>query len=785
MGKNRIRITCDPYHETIKYEWYEEGERQDLSMDDISIFSNDDFLNGSLSNKAVEIIKVLIEKSFCNKNGLIIEFVGTDDDFDYFDSIINTYYSDSQIELQRADEYIIKASDALPKIDKLLKDLESSLKENANNNSAGLLKKYNETVKPDIAICVMGLYSSGKSAFINSLIGKEILSSASNPETAKIYKISNSKATQIAFQYNGEPCKISFTKKLSKYDKKKFSNADCINTANSYLKEKKIEGAEKRLYYFLQKLNEYAAKDNKKANPEIGDVIEISVPFGQTYLPIDKYEFVIYDTPGTDSASNPEHFEVLKKSLEEQTSGLPILVSTPDSMDNSNYKDLIESKDEYGRALDLENLIIVVNKSDGKSTNELLRLTETIDKMIVTENEYKNLYFASSVIGLGAKKCLDNIDEWLDEDYECTFFDKNSRFENRNHKFYTRLYDYNVVPENIKDKTLTHCDVDSDDKYFLWNSGIPSIEIGIGNFAEKFAQYNKCNQAIIILNDLIYNLDKSISSKTEECKKDYKEIKTEIEKHQKQLITDLNKLKYDKLQEYQKGFIDSVTKDLRRDFLGEYKQQKDVEKISKLKDKCKGKGKKDSEKIKMFEEELNKMLEEEIRLYENRFKINAEIYWKNCEKNFQDGVEKIVTESEHLTKEQKEELLSEIKKDLSSINIGGIKQEDYIIKKGFWIFKTTKIDVVKAKEKYIEKLRQNIFNINNENNTSSNNALEVYCENAKEKCEASIAILNPRLREKKKQLDKKEEELNALKQQKEQVEKSGKEIKTVLDVKEM
>ena len=48
MGKNRIRITCDPYHETIKYEWYEEGERQDLSMDDISIFSNDDFLNGSL-----------------------------------------------------------------------------------------------------------------------------------------------------------------------------------------------------------------------------------------------------------------------------------------------------------------------------------------------------------------------------------------------------------------------------------------------------------------------------------------------------------------------------------------------------------------------------------------------------------------------------------------------------------------------------------------------------------------------------------------------------------------
>ena len=517
MGKNRIRITCDPYHETIKYEWYEEGERQDLSMDDRPIFSNDDFLNGSLSNKAVEIIKVLIEKHYCNENGLIIEFVGTDDDFDYFDSIINTYYSDSQIELQRADEYIIKASDALPKIDKLLKDLESSLKENANNNSAGLLKKYNETVKPEIAICVMGLYSSGKSAFINSLIGKEILSSASNPETAKIYKISNSKATQIAFQYNGEPCKISFTKKLSKYDKKKFSNADCINTANSYLKEKKIEGAEKRLYYFLQKLNEYAAKDNKKANPEIGDVIEISVPFGQTYLPMDKYEFVIYDTPGTDSASNPEHFEVLKKSLEEQTSGLPILVSTPDSMDNSNYKDLIESKDEYGRALDLENLIIVVNKSDGKSTNELLRLTETIDKMIVTENEYKNLYFASSVIGLGAKKCLDNIDEWLDEDYECTFFDKNSRFENRNHKFYTRLYDYNIVPENIKDKTLTHCDVDSDDKYFLWNSGIPSIEIGIGNFAEKFAQYNKCNQAVIILGKLVDFLNACISSKTKEC----------------------------------------------------------------------------------------------------------------------------------------------------------------------------------------------------------------------------------------------------------------------------
>ena len=783
MGKNRIRITCDPYHETIKYEWYEEGERQDLSMDDISIFSNDDFLNGSLSNKAVEIIKVLIEKHYCNENGLIIEFVGTDDDFDYFDSIINTYYSDSQIELQRADEYIIKASDALPKIDKLLKDLESSLKENANNNSAGLLKKYNETVKPEIAICVMGLYSSGKSAFINSLIGKEILSSASNPETAKIYKISNSKATQIAFQYNGEPCKISFTKKLSKYDKKKFSNADCINTANSYLKEKKIEGAEKRLYYFLQKLNEYAAKDNKKANPEIGDVIEISVPFGQTYLPIDKYEFVIYDTPGTDSASNPEHFEVLKKSLEEQTSGLPILVSTPDSMDNSNYKDLIESKDEYGRALDLENLIIVVNKSDGKSTNELLRLTETIDKMIVTENEYKNLYFASSVIGLGAKKCLDNIDEWLDEDYECTFFDKNSRFENRNHKFYTRLYDYNIVPENIKDKTLTHCDVDSDDKYFLWNSGIPSIEIGIGNFAEKFAQYNKCNQAVIILGKLVDFLNACISSKTEECEKDRAEILDKIKEQQTQLINDLNSLTIEKIEKYQTEFLSRVTNNLVKEFTGVAKSQQDVADFATIKKDCKGK--RDSEKVKEFENKLNEKLKKEANDYKTEFEKNAKEYWKNCEEDFQESIEEIVTESKQLTEEQKRELLSEIEKAISSINIGGIKQEDYIIKKGLWIFKTTKIDVVKAQEKYIEKLNFYIGEINYNNNNESNTKLKEYCEKAKKKCEESIAILNPELKEKKEQLDKKEKELKALKQQKEQVEKSGKEIETVLDVKEM
>ena len=60
------------------------------------------------------------------------------------------------------------------------------------------LSKVTDALDDIIPICVFGNYSAGKSTFINSLIGHEILPSGGDPVTAKIYKISMSDSEEFA-----------------------------------------------------------------------------------------------------------------------------------------------------------------------------------------------------------------------------------------------------------------------------------------------------------------------------------------------------------------------------------------------------------------------------------------------------------------------------------------------------------------------------------------------------------------------------------------------------------
>ena len=51
----------------------------------------------------------------------------------------------------------------------------------------------------DINICLVGTYSSGKSTFINAMIGKRILPESINSETAKMFRIQNNANPSVAF----------------------------------------------------------------------------------------------------------------------------------------------------------------------------------------------------------------------------------------------------------------------------------------------------------------------------------------------------------------------------------------------------------------------------------------------------------------------------------------------------------------------------------------------------------------------------------------------------------
>lgn len=62
--------------------------------------------------------------------------------------------------------------------------------------------KFRDTVKAEIPVCVIGNYSVGKSALVNSLIGRERLPSYANSTTAKNVLIENGDVYSIIFDYS-------------------------------------------------------------------------------------------------------------------------------------------------------------------------------------------------------------------------------------------------------------------------------------------------------------------------------------------------------------------------------------------------------------------------------------------------------------------------------------------------------------------------------------------------------------------------------------------------------
>ena len=59
----------------------------------------------------------------------------------------------------------------------------------------------------------------------------------------------------------------------------------------------------------------------------ISSTIEIGVEFADGLLKKSKKRFVILDTPGSNSASNENHKEVLEEALRGFSNGLPVFIS--------------------------------------------------------------------------------------------------------------------------------------------------------------------------------------------------------------------------------------------------------------------------------------------------------------------------------------------------------------------------------------------------------------------------------------------------------------------------
>lgn len=384
---------------------------------------------------------------------------------------------------------------------------------------------------------MFGNYSAGKSTFINALIGREVLPSGGDPVTAKAFKIQNlnqSDVARIKFKHWNNIIELSFEDES--YRVVKGSNDDeLLIELDKVLKENDVQSMNQMVSKSLEFINAYEKRD--LTSTEIGSMIELHIPFSKTgILGSSNNKFVVFDTPGSNTATNDGHIEVLKEALEGFSNGIPVWVSqyeAIDTMDNEALCNNILSID----ALDQRFTMIVLNKADvsdlpekGFNENQIKNIKEfkSVEKMYAS-----GIFFVSSIMGLGAK----NDGKLVDRHYRKTYKNQKDIFSDPEDEDYMTLYQYNIMPSQIKEEVIAYS---TNEKNIIYvNSGLHCIENEIEEFASKYSAYNKCQMVYSLLSDVVNKTSGKIEKRVLARKKLRDKYLNDLEEKKQQLITSM------------------------------------------------------------------------------------------------------------------------------------------------------------------------------------------------------------------------------------------------------
>lgn len=641
MSERRFLIKANPYTQRIEYKFTGEyGEWADVAED--SKLNSEAFTNTTIQREAGKIVGEINSTYNMGNKGLKIEFYGTDEDYQYLCKIIGEKFEEDGITCNRGERQLLSAKDVLPEIESVYDSVESIFEQNANSHAQEELSKFSDARKAIVPICVMGLYSAGKSAFINSLIGDEILPSGSDPTTARNYCITSSKSAKIQFNYQiaekTVPVEITFDG--VQYKINQIGEIDIVKKIDDALKADSAQHSQSyHMYRTLQIINECGEDTG------VSDPIEVQVPFVRSKLPLDDFNFSIYDTPGSDS-NHKEHLEKLKEILGKQTNGLPIFVTDPDSTDKESNNSIINMIEDVGEGLDRTNTLIVINKSDAKDRDALEKIKNNKENNRITEWKDSKIFFVSAIMGLGSKKNNpEKKADWIDLGYAKAYHDHRENFAEKDSDYYIRLYDYNIGDEcKIDDNNL------SDGERVYHNSGIASVEYEIARFAEKHSLYNKCFQANKYLKIAIQLLDGEIKDTQQEKEKKERELTEKLDAEKQKLVKKLQ----DESDELAKKIETEYTDKIERVLSRAYDKNIISLEIKHLWGDTKTNEKNKSEQIKEIEKRVNWNFEiTRDKILRESWEESNE-FWKEKTRFFKDECIKIVTGSTALTPQQKE-----------------------------------------------------------------------------------------------------------------------------------
>lgn len=228
-------------------------------------------------------------------------------------------------------EYLNKQIKELKHLNKkVLSEIEDGIKN--IDNSLSMTSDDNE-----ISVCVTGVFSSGKSTFINALLGDDILESKDEASTAAIYSIKkikeNEKKKAIKFNViSPEPENICLQWEENKLKPAtKIANQIIINELLPKLTEDKTlsEQFQSVGAYINEKIQASANQENNDAIVQIDPNVTIDYPFSLGgNIPVK-----ICDTPGTNSSFKDDG-EIIQKALNNQKNSILITLLDPCKSDD-------------------------------------------------------------------------------------------------------------------------------------------------------------------------------------------------------------------------------------------------------------------------------------------------------------------------------------------------------------------------------------------------------------------------------------------------------------------
>ncbi len=267
-------------------------------------------------------------------------------------------------------------------------------------------EKINSLSDNRVSLCFTGVYSAGKSALINALLGYKILPEDIKSETAKMFRIyspASGEKVKIIFDICNVYSKLAWNEKDQCFEFKKGPSENVTRKEIQLLLndiKKQGKRQDEQIRSILDKLNAYEM---------VSSEIKIEFP---VQLDKDTVQFTIYDTPGTDS-NYAVHQNVLTEALENQTQSILIFVAKPDGLEGSgnnallNYLKEAEHKNSK-TSIDISRSLFVINKVDGQTSDarktlQHQEIKDQEDGEFTIKLEDKKLFFTSALYGYVAK----------------------------------------------------------------------------------------------------------------------------------------------------------------------------------------------------------------------------------------------------------------------------------------------------------------------------------------------------------------------------------------------